>query len=428
MKRSAQFLLLLFTFCLSAQTRTADQLLQEAESYYQDEKYLEAIPLYEKYLLVNEKDHEALQSTGISYFRIDDFQKAKDKFRLAALYCPVDKKVSLASYYTNLSGAYSNLEENEKAYEYATKAYRIDQTSSTLFNAASMANNIDRCPDALKLLQDSKVEKDNNFNALYGICYYKQNDYEKSIRHYEDFFANYDSERSINFKMGDEKQRLFNAYLSAAAITNAPISNERISKIKDLYLDLLNNEDKKEQMLQRFTLGASTWNLNRTSADIIKQLVKISAEQIPLKTQLEIKVAQQDFGQMYEMADGYLKQKPKLSPEDLYMVKFYRYLGSLYYFTGDLKKNGFEYNEKQLTSLISLFKDLYPKKEYSKEELTPELMLTLKTTLEFFKDAAKSKDEQRKVVPLLEKILINFPNVEVRNSIKEFLSKGTLDN
>ena len=428
MKRWTQFLLLFCTLFFYCQAQTTAQLLQEAESYYQDDDYSKAIPLYEKYLLVNEKDHEALQSAGISYFRLNNYQKAKDKFRLAALYCPADEKSSLASYYTNLSGAYSNLNDNEKAYEYATKAYRIDETSSTLFNAVSMANNINRCPDALKLLKDSKVEKDNNFNALYGICYYKENEYDKSIKHYEDFFANYDAERSINFIMEDEKQRLFNAYLSAAAIANAPISNERISKIKNLYLDLLKNEDKKEQILNRFTLGASTWNLNRTSAEIINQLVNISAKQIPVKTQLEIKMAQQDFGTMYEMADNYLKQNPKLSSDDLYMVKFYRYIGSLYDFTGNLRKNNFEPDEKKLTSLIAKFKAIYPKKEYAKEELTPELMLTVKTTLEFFKDATKSKEEERKVVPLIQKILINFPNVEVRNSIAEFLSKGTLDN
>ena len=63
-----------------------------------------------------------------------------------------------------MSAVFSKINEDEKAYDYARKALEIDETSLTLFNAASMANNIEKPEECLKILDNAIIEKNNDFS------------------------------------------------------------------------------------------------------------------------------------------------------------------------------------------------------------------------------------------------------------------------
>ena len=125
---------------LFGQSSSLDEFLRSADNAYEQNDYAKAVAYYEKVLLVEHKDHQILNRAGISYFKLKNFAKAKDKFRLAALYGPVDDDETMSSYYSNLSACYSYLYEDSKAFEYALKGYHLDKTSTYAFwNAASNA-------------------------------------------------------------------------------------------------------------------------------------------------------------------------------------------------------------------------------------------------------------------------------------------------
>ena len=86
-----------------AQSPQVDELLRSADNAYEENDYAKAAAAYEKVLLVEHKDHKILNRAGISYFKLENFAKAKDKFRLAALYGPVNDDVTMSRYYSNLS-------------------------------------------------------------------------------------------------------------------------------------------------------------------------------------------------------------------------------------------------------------------------------------------------------------------------------------
>ena len=411
-----QLLLFFVTLIFFAQSPNTEKILEQADSYYESSDYLKAISLYEKYLKFNETDYKVLQSAGISYFRVDNFQKAKEKFRLAALYCPVDKKTELASYYTNLSGAYSNLAEDEKAYEYAIKAYRTEETSTTLFNAASMANNNGKCTEALKLLNESTLDNDNNFNSLYGRCYLDQEQFDLSIKHYEDFFENYEEEEATKFNMLDEKMNLMYAYLGDASKSTNTINTDRKAKIKKLYKEIIFNENKKEKLIQYF-VDYNTWNENKYSAEIIKQLIEITPN-VSTATILRIKESQKDFDGMSQMANDYLKQNPNLSSGDLQKVNYFRYLGNLHTFTKELKANNFQPNEKKLNDLVKDFQAIFEDREYADDEITTVMQDAVQVTLLTFLDSTKNYEEQDKAAPTLTKILQTFPNKNFQSELE----------
>ena len=125
---------------LFGQSSSLDEFLRSADHAYEQNDYAKAVAYYEKVLLVEHKDHQILNRAGISYFKLKNFAKAKDKLRLAALYGPVDDDETMSSYYSNLSACYSYLYEDSKAFEYALKGYHLDKTSTYAFwNAASNA-------------------------------------------------------------------------------------------------------------------------------------------------------------------------------------------------------------------------------------------------------------------------------------------------
>ncbi|WP_449399697.1 tetratricopeptide repeat protein [Chryseobacterium wanjuense] len=169
-----------------------------ADSFYNNNEYEHSLQIFDELLEKDSKNHYLLGRVGLCLYDLKNYQKAKEKFRLAALYCPVDENKTIAGYYANLSSCYSNLKENEKAYQYASKAYSLDDKSSQiLWNAALNALNLGKYDECLNILDNAKIEKSNAFFSLYGQSYLSKGESKKAIENYENLLQNYEENNDV---------------------------------------------------------------------------------------------------------------------------------------------------------------------------------------------------------------------------------------
>ena len=160
----------------------------EADSLYNAKQYNASIQIYNLLLSKNPKNSFYLSNQGLNYFKLNDFKKTKENFRLSILYEDSDNKESLAINYSNLSACFLELNEFTKGYEYALKAYHLDKNDSTiLWNVASLANNVQDYKKVIEILNNASIDKHNDFNSLYGTAYLSLGENEKSINYYEIF-------------------------------------------------------------------------------------------------------------------------------------------------------------------------------------------------------------------------------------------------
>lgn len=428
MRKLAIITLLLCALPIFAQLSKVEKVLQEADFHNNREEYSLAIPYYIEYLKTNDHDYEAFHRLGVCYFRVKDFEKARENFRRAALLCPVNEKEKLATYYSNLSAAYSYLQDYEKGFQYALKAYNINETLLTLFNAASLANNNNRFSEGIKLLDRSKLTKNNNFNALYGLFYYKEGNYEKSIKYYEEFFSKYDPvNNTTDFIMEDEKLNLFKSYLSSAANPSNKFDQERLQKITTLYLDILQSEAKNE-LFGLFRDETRVWNNNERSAALINELIKKNPKKFPVENAIAILLAQKNMIQLYHFSNDYLQENIITDDKELFALRSSRYIGFLYMVLTNIPSKTSAISEENTMILKQYFDEIYSKKSYADEELTEQIVAPLKSTLKMFGEIYKSRDDQKKIAPTVLKIVEDFPNKKFREKIQEMLRNGRLEN
>ena len=183
-----------------------------------------------------------------------------------------------------------------------------------------------------------------------------------------------------------------------------------------MYKEIIFNENKKEKLIQYF-VDYNTWNENKYSAEIIKQLIEITPN-VSVANILRIKESQKDFDGMSQMANDYLKQNPNLSSGDLQKVNYFRYLGNLHTFTKELKANNFQPNEKKLNDLVKDFQAIFEDREYADDEITTVMQDAVQVTLLTFLDSTKSYEEQDKAAPTLTKILQTFPNKNFQSELE----------
>ena len=429
MKKIVILLFLSVTTIFSAQLSKVQRILQDSDFHYNRNEYALAIPLYNEYLKINDRDFEAFDRLGICYFRIGDYENAKKNFLNAALSCPAHEKEKLATYYSNLSGAYSNLKEDEKAYEYATKAYNLDRNSQTLFNAASMANNVDRPTEGLKLLDKSTVEKDNSYNALYGMFHYRVGNYATSAQYYELFFSKFSQdEDQIAYDMKNEKLNLLKDYLYLAADEKLPLDNARMQKIKNIYMDIYTVENGKDELFQMFQDDSYIWNKKERSIAVINKLVEATPGKVSAAEKMMILYAHNDLKNLYEISESYLKENEVKDQKELYKVKMLRYIGYLNLIIGDQPNAQLKIDDKEIKKLKYLFNDMYEKKEYPNEEMTDLMIKPLHFTFDRFRKVYITKEEKKKIAPTVLQIVGDFPNTKMRDSVIGILSAGYLEN
>ncbi|MGJ1432186.1 tetratricopeptide repeat protein [Sphingobacterium spiritivorum] len=226
----------------SIRMETLEDQIEEASR--QDDNVLKA-SLYEELLQIAPKNGRYLNNAGTSYFYLKDYQKAKEKFRLAVLYAPEKQ----ALYFTNLSAAFAKLEDWERAYDYARRALETEETDLTLFNAASHANNAGKTNACLQILDNATIPLTADVQSLYARSYMTLGDPTKAIEHYELFFRSYDITSAVakDINMDDERSNLYQSYLyelSLKAYQNIPMDPDW-QRMTNLYITLMNTAHKR---------------------------------------------------------------------------------------------------------------------------------------------------------------------------------------
>lgn len=411
---------LFFSVHFSAQSKSIDELIEISTQKIESKSYKEAIPLLTQVLDKEYNNHLALNKLGICYFELGDYNKAKENFRKAVLYSEKN------SYYlSNLSATFSRLNEDEKAYEYARKALAVEETRLSLFNAVSLANNVNRVDECIDLLNKSTLEKHNDFNSLYGRCYYKKKDFKNSIAKYELYFENDGKTEKFVEEINDEQERqsLQMAYLFeiVSSKTNENLKNDYLQKLKKSLKIQPNDEVKKS-----FLSGKNICSKNNISAEKCEKLYQsiFDSSQSSLDELSYEYYINKNYQQSYDLAN---KMSTKnLSDEDLYQLKLVHYLSSMQLFSEDYLKNNRTANQKMLDESVMLFKNLYVKgKEYTDQEFSKNVNLQLPVlyTLEIFHvEEYKSVENQEKIAPSILKILMSTPNEAFKRKFKEFAS------
>ncbi|QQT27917.1 tetratricopeptide repeat protein [Sphingobacterium spiritivorum] len=226
----------------SIRMETLEDQIEEASQ--QDDNVLKA-SLYEELLQIAPKNGRYLNNAGTTYFHLEDYQKAKEKFRLAVLYAPEKQ----ALYFTNLSAAFAKLEDWERAYDYARRALETEETDLTLFNAASHANNAGKTNACLQILNNATIPLTADVQSLYARSYMTLGDPTKAIEHYELFFRSYDITSAVakDINMDDERSNLYQSYLyelSLKAYQNIPMDPDW-QRMTNLYITLMNTAQKR---------------------------------------------------------------------------------------------------------------------------------------------------------------------------------------
>ncbi len=201
------FTLLSFSTGLNAQDK--EKRFELADSLSDAKEYQKALVIFEKLCDEEPNNPTYLSHAGIAYFRLERFDKAKEKFRLAVLYSQ-DNETHLS----NLAAAYSNINENQKAYEYALKAMHVKPTSLTVYNAMANANNIYKYEETFRIYkQYPELTTENKFNLVLGLAHYHTLNFEKSASYFETFLAHQDESDRLMKQEENTKSYLFNSYI-----------------------------------------------------------------------------------------------------------------------------------------------------------------------------------------------------------------------
>jgi len=421
----------LLSIVTNAQTRQISDTQDVADSLYYASEYTAALTKYEKLLQSDSKNSYLLCQAGLCLYEQENFQKAKQKFRLAALYCSPDNKKSMALYYTNLSACFSHLDDDEKAFEYAIKAYLMEETSDAkLWNAASMAQNLGKYDDCLKIMDNAKIEKDHAFLTLYGRCYIGKGQYYKAIESYESFFAVYSpTDDFVKFDIRNEQDQLSSAYLHAIAMIDIDKQtiDKYISKIKILWLHQMGGDIERRDVISAFFTEDNICSKYNYSEEVCSKLFNalLPDANATEKTQFGYYVLH-DYSATSMMAERLLQDRARLNSEELQQTKFIHYLANLHLFVQDLRR-GEEAHPEKLQAIQKLFDSLFEKgKIYSDEEFHPETVIykAMQETFICFQSHFKGKEAQQEAAPILLKIIKNLPNEKARLGLTDVLSKG----
>ncbi|WP_086983804.1 hypothetical protein [Elizabethkingia anophelis] len=405
---------------------TASAKEDEAYRLHENKEYTKAAEIYEELLKTDYKNTYLLSMCGSSYFAQKKYEKAKEKYSLAILYSSPDDKKNKALYYSNLSACYSNLDNNEKAYENAMRAYRLD--NSQLWNAASMAQNSHKYEECLSLMDKAAETTTLNiaYKSLYGRCYYNTERYRESVENFRDFFDHYKPDSFFaDFDMQQERGVFLQAYINLIASEK---DMSRVNRdIKDLQ-NILNSFD--DPYYRNVILWSITENKNicdkyKLSVDACTKIFSTLVNEPSLK---------EEFWFNYNTVKNYekafqLSGKILASGHDR-EIELYQYLSSLHLFIIDYYKHNEKADEKKLNHLIVLFKDLFEKnKIYSDKEFTDfsDAYAPVMKTFNIFNLYFRNK-EQIKAVPYVKMIMENVPNEKARSGIMKILTAGYIDN
>jgi len=392
----------------------------------ENKKFAEAARMYEELLKTDYKNTYLLGMCGSSYFAMEKYEKAKEKYSLAILYTSPDNKKSKALFYSNLSACYSNLGNNEKAYENAMRAYRLD--NDQLWNAASMAQNFHKYEECLGLMNKAAESTTLNtaYKSLYGRYYYNTERYREAVDNLRDFLDHYVPESFFaNFNMKEERRVFIQAYINLIASEKDP--SKINTDITDLQNTLKSLDDSyfRDVIVWSFTDNNNICSKYKLSTEACSKIFSKLVNKPTLKEEFWFSYyALKDYEKSFQLSEKIL-----VSGNDR-EVKLYQYMSSVHLFITDYFQHNQKADEKKLDNLIVLFKNLFEKnKIYSDKEFTDfsDAYAPVMKTFNVFNLYFKNK-EQIKAVPYVRKIMENVPNEKIKSEIMKVLNAGYIDN
>ncbi|MCL7987082.1 hypothetical protein M8998_03900 [Sphingobacterium sp. lm-10] len=411
----------------NAQDHLVEEKTSQAMIHYQDEEYARAAQLYEELLEKDYNNAYLLSQCGLCYYLQQEFQLAKEKFRLATLYANVDDKETLALYHSNLSAAYSNLDEDEQAFEHAVKAYYMDK--ERLWNAASMAQNIARYDDCLKLMNEADpTTLHNAFQTLYGRSYYQKQEYRTAIKHYKTFFDRYDpSDDTVPLIIKDDR----NFYLYSCLYLLAQSTDEdEQGQIMQQIVDAQQAHPMvfyRQDMLAFFTAPKNICKTYQLRPELSKRLYRSWIKEANKYDDLLFSFYALDaFEETYALSTDYLKDDVGEIELEFRQIQFF---SALQLYLQDAVKSEHKQDSGKIQELLRLFDGFFEAdKTYSFEEFVaiPRVENLIEGLLLAFRSNYRHDEDKKRLAPIQMKFIERLPNPDLRDKIIDDLGMKQL--
>lgn len=436
------FFLLVFNFstsvALAQPNKTAAELEDYADSLSDNEKWQKAIPIYKKIVADQPGNGQVYNKIGLCYFYLENYQKAKENFRLAALYTENDETIL-----SNVSAAYNNLNDFDNAFAYAIKAVKVKATGQTVLNAMGMANNLSRYEDAINIYQKAPEDVKNyrHLGVVLARTYMGLGEYDKSITIYKKYFNEFKPDKTVTVDIPQEKYNYFTAIVS--------LINERGSSKKHDPLEGFAYKDELQNvytdLMQTRFIGETFMNFTRVAHKI---LLLNPAQKKYLKQTLDSYDYYSDWEkiEVYRLSGEYDKSiqwldnnvKNKLKAENLLSAEMTKKLNA-----EKLLSLIFSYNDKLLLQNISdkktqdeilefvqkVWTDSIPKDKDIKDDNSSR-MNAMACTIQLIKNILNRypHGEQKDFcIKLLTKALPDYTAKDINQMIEKFQKTGEMN-
>ena len=239
MKRFIYIILFVF-LCGPLVFAQADQdfsvMEDKADQETSSGRYIEAIKLYKNLADNNYNKSRMYSNIGLCYFYINNYDKAKENFRMALLYGDEEDPTMLA----NLGAAFNQMDDYKKGLQYSLKALSLEVNTQTLINAISSANNLKDYDKAEEVynkyaLNDFDLLGDYGVRCVIARTYFSQGRYAEAANQYSFFFDGYVEDKKFPVDISVEKRNYLICLIYAAADL-API-NENYEEERFTYSD-----------------------------------------------------------------------------------------------------------------------------------------------------------------------------------------------
>lgn len=423
------YFLFLFSNLYFGQKQSNEDMKAAADSLYKVHEYDKSLSIYEKLLEKDSKNYFLLGRVGLCFFSLENYQKAKEKFRLAALYCPIEENETIAGYYTNLSSCYSNLNDKEKVYQYAHKAYNLDNKSpEILWNLVVSASKLGKYEECIRTLDNSVIEKSNAFFAIYGESYLSIGEDLKAIDSYENLLKNYDKKNDIiEVNVEYHRSNLFNAYLN---VLFSEKSSDAFNKYKNRFIELFNQISQNSENRNLILSNLLNYRMFCYKNKFTTELFKTIFDKLTVTQKIQVYYLDNDNEKCFELANNFLKTKQNVDEKTLFSIKSCHYLAFLNLFIEDIISHDGKVNKEKLETIISIYNNLFEKnKIYTDKEFEDQegLFNILVATIDNF-NKKFPRAEHNKMAPILFKIISATPNEKYRLQYEKLKNKNSIIN
>ena len=165
--------------------------LNEGNTLFDEEKYEEAIAVYNKILEDYPDAYVIHKNIGNAYFQLEKYDEAEENYKKVLEQVPDDNEVKML-----IGNCYSNQNENEKAIEWYGKIdFEKISDPIVLYNIGSNYKNLSKYEEALRYYKRSVEIKEDFLDGLYqlGLTYLTLGQFPEAITVFENYLK-HDSE------------------------------------------------------------------------------------------------------------------------------------------------------------------------------------------------------------------------------------------